>query len=172
VLFGDYNPAGRLPISFPRTIGQIPVYYNRRRGGQKHYVGGNNEPLYAFGHGLSYTTFSYDNLHLESDAIGADESFNLTFDVTNTGSQAGDEVVQLYINDVFSSVARPEKELRHFKRIHLQAGETATLAFTLTPKDLRMLGRDLKWIVEPGIFRVLIGPSSSSIALTGEFEVK
>jgi Beta-glucosidase-related glycosidases len=172
VLFGDYNPAGRLPISFPRTIGQIPVYYNRRRGGQKHYVGGNNEPLYAFGHGLSYTTFSYDNLRLEADEIRADESFNLTFDVTNTGSQAGDEVVQLYISDVFSSIARPEKELRHFKRIHLQAGETATLAFTLTPKDLRMLGRDLKWIVEPGIFRVLIGPSSSNIALTGEFEVK
>jgi beta-glucosidase len=171
VLFGDYNPAGRLPISFPRTIGQIPVYYNRRRGGQKHYVSGNNEPLYAFGHGLSYTTFCYDNLRLESAVIGADESLGVTFDVTNTGHVAGDEVVQVYVSDLFSSVARPEKELRHFKRVHLAAGETATLRFTLTSKDLRVLGRDLNWIVEPGVFRVLIGPSSSNIALTGEFEV-
>ncbi|GLX67733.1 beta-glucosidase [Paenibacillus glycanilyticus] len=172
VLFGDYNPAGRLPISFPRTIGQIPVYYNRRRGGQKHYAGGNNEPLYPFGHGLSYTTFRYGNLQLGSLEIGADDSVDVTFDVTNTGDRAGDEVVQLYVSDVFSSVARPEKELRHFKRIRLQPGETANVAFTLTSRDLRVLGRDLKWTVEPGAFRVLIGSSSSHIALTGEFEVK
>lgn len=128
--------------------------------------------MYPFGHGFSYTNFRYDSLRLESAEIGADDSVGVTFNVTNTGDRSGDEVVQLYVNDVFSSVARPEKELRHFKRIHLEPGETAALEFTLTPRDLRVLGRDLKWIVEPGTFRVLIGTSSSNIVLTGEFEVK
>lgn len=171
VLFGDYNPAGRLPLSFPKTLGQIPVYYNRRRGGQKHYVGSNNEPLYAFGHGLSYTDFIYENLRVHSADIRPDEDAIITVDVINIGQLAGDEVVQLYVNDVFSSVAKPEKELKHFQRIHLKAGERATLTFTLTPKDLSLLGRDLKWIVEPGTFKVMVGPSSRNIALTADFIV-
>jgi beta-glucosidase len=171
VLFGDYNPAGRLPISFPKSLGQIPVYYNRRRGGQKHYVGGDNQPLYAFGHGLSYTSFEYDNLRFNSAAIAPDEELQVTVDVINTGQLAGDEVVQLYICDVHSSVARPEKELKRFQRIHLQPGESDTLSFTLTPKDLSLLNRNLEWIVESGTFRVMIGSSSSSIAVTSEFIV-
>ncbi|WP_286154938.1 glycoside hydrolase family 3 protein [Bacillus sp. FJAT-27264] len=171
VLFGDYNPAGRLPISFPKTLGQIPVYYNRRRGGQKHYVGGDNQPLYPFGHGLSYTTFQYDSLHFRSAAIHPDEDLHVTLNVTNTGTLAGDEVVQLYICDVHSSVARPEKELKRFQRIHLQPGEQRTLSFTLAPKDLSLLNRNLEWIVEPGTFRVMIGRSSADIAVSGEFIV-
>ncbi|MBJ6362233.1 glycoside hydrolase family 3 N-terminal domain-containing protein [Paenibacillus sp. GCM10012307] len=172
VLFGDYNPAGRLPISFPRTIGQIPVYYNRRRGGSKHYAGGDNRPLYAFGHGLSYTTFQYDNLLIHADRmIRPGDDVSVTVDITNCGQRDGDEVIQLYIADVFSSVARPEKELKHFKRIHLKAGEKKTVSFTITPKDLSTLGKDLRWTVEPGTFQALVGPSSDRIALQADFIV-
>ncbi|GGG54554.1 glycoside hydrolase family 3 protein [Paenibacillus radicis (ex Gao et al. 2016)] len=169
VLFGDYNPAGRLPMSFPKTIGQIPVYYNRRRGGQKHYVGGDNRPLYAFGHGLSYTTFCYDSIAIQSTTIAPGENAIVTVQLTNTGTLAGDEVVQLYVNDVFSTVARPEKELKHFRRVHLKAGETTTITFTLTPKDLSVLNRELNWVVEPGTFKALVGPSSDNIALSVDF---
>ncbi|MFC5530566.1 glycoside hydrolase family 3 N-terminal domain-containing protein [Cohnella yongneupensis] len=171
ILFGEYNPAGRLPISFPRTIGQIPVYYNRRRGGSRHYVEGDNRPLYAFGHGLSYTTFGYSNLRLSAERIVPAGSVTVTVDVTNTGDRAGDEVVQLYVSDVVSSIAKPDKELKRFKRIHLQPRETATLSFTLDAKDLRLLTKELTWIVEPGAFEVLIGPSSDRIAVNTSFEV-
>ncbi|MBB6674039.1 glycoside hydrolase family 3 C-terminal domain-containing protein [Cohnella nanjingensis] len=169
VLFGDYNPAGRLPISFPRTLGQIPVYYNRRRGGSKDYVEGDNRPLYAFGHGLSYTTFGYDRLTVSVVRGLPDPEIQVSVEVANTGSRAGDEVVQLYVSDVVSAIARPEKDLRRFKRIRLNPGERATVSFALNGKDLRLLGRDLKWIVEPGAFRVLIGPSSDRIAVSEEF---
>lgn len=171
VLFGDYNPAGRLPISFPKTLGQIPVYYNRRRGGQKHYVSGDNQPLYAFGHGLSYTTFKYEDLAFHPAVLSREEDVQLSVKVTNTGQLAGDEVVQLYLCDVHSSIARPEKELKRFQRIHLQPGESRELSFTLTPKDLSLLNRDLKWVVEPGTFRVMIGGGSDNIAVSGEFIV-
>jgi beta-glucosidase len=171
ILFGDYNPAGRLPISFPRTLGQIPVYYNRRRGGSHHYVEGDNRPLYAFGHGLSYTTFDYGNVRLSADRIVPAGSVTVTVDVTNTGDRAGDEVVQLYVSDVVSSIAKPEKELKRFKRIHLQSQETKSLSFTLDAKDLRLLSKDLTWIVEPGMFNVLIGTSSDRIVASASFEV-
>ncbi|BBI31696.1 glycoside hydrolase family 3 protein [Cohnella abietis] len=171
VLFGDYNPAGRLPISFPRTIGQIPVYYNRRRGGTTQYVEGDNKPLYSFGHGLSYTTFEYSSIQISSTRISQEEEVNVSIDVTNTGQMAGDEVVQLYLCDVVSSIARPEKELKKFKRIHLPLGEKTSLSFTLTPKELKLYGRDGKWIVEPGSFRVMIGSSSELIKASVEFEV-
>lgn len=171
VLFGDYNPAGRLPISFPRTIGQIPVYYNRRRGGSSHYVEGDNRPLYAFGHGLSYTTFAYGELRLSAERIPASGTVFVSVDVTNAGDRAGDEVVQLYVRDVVSSVAKLDKELRRFQRVHLRPGETKTLEFSLGAKDLRLLDRNLNWIVEPGAFDVLVGPSSDRIALSATFEV-
>ncbi|QAY68112.1 beta-glucosidase [Paenibacillus protaetiae] len=171
ILFGDYNPAGRLPVSFPATLGQIPVHYNRRRGGQKQYMEGGNRPLYPFGHGLSYTTFEYGGLKLSETSIHADGTVDVSFDVTNTGSRDGDEVVQLYVSDLVSSVALPDKSLRHFRRIHLKAGETASVHFTLTSKDLRLLNRRLEWVVEPGEFRILVGSSSEHIRLTGDLTV-
>lgn len=171
VLFGDYNPAGRLPVSFPRTIGQIPVCYNKRRGGQKHYVGGDNKPLYAFGHGLSYTTFRYDNLRVTKSVISADEEVLVSFDVTNDGVMAGDEVAQLYVIDKVASIAMPEKQLKHFTRFTLQPGETHTVSFTVTPRDLALLNKQLAWIVEPGAFTLQIGPSSDRAALTAEITV-
>jgi beta-glucosidase len=171
ILFGDYNPAGRLPISFPRTLGQIPVYYNRRRGGQKHYVEGDNQPLFTFGHGLSYTTFEYSDIRLSAESIRPDGEVTVTVSVANTGSRDGDEVVQLYLSDVVSSIAKPEKDLKKFNRIHLKQGETKSVSFTLGAHDLKLLGRDMKWVVEPGTFKVLIGSSSDRIALSAEFEV-
>ncbi|WP_040951769.1 glycoside hydrolase family 3 protein [Gorillibacterium massiliense] len=171
VLFGDYNPAGRLPISFPRTLGQIPVYYNRRRGGSRFYVEGDNAPLYAFGHGLSYTTFGYDGLRVDVARGLPDPEIRVSVDITNTGSRDGDEVVQLYVGDLVSSIARPDKDLRAFKRIRLKAGEKSTVSFTLTGKDLRLLGRDLQWVVEPGVFRFMIGSSSDKIAVSQDFEL-
>ncbi|OKP70307.1 glycoside hydrolase [Paenibacillus sp. P3E] len=171
VLFGDYNPAGRLPISFPRTIGQIPVYYNRRRGGSRFYVEGENAPLYAFGHGLSYTMFGYDDLRVDVVRGLPDPEIRVSVDVTNTGGRGGDEVVQLYVGDLVSSIARPDKDLRAFKRIHLKAGEKSTVSFSLTGKDLRLLGRDLQWVVEPGIFRIMIGSSSDKIAVSQDFDL-
>ncbi|EFM11373.1 glycoside hydrolase family 3 domain protein [Paenibacillus curdlanolyticus YK9] len=171
VLFGDYNPAGRLPISFPRTIGQIPVCYNKRRGGQKHYVGGDNKPLYAFGHGLSYTTFRYANLRVDKSVIAPDESVVVTMDVTNDGNVAGDEVVQLYVVDPVASVAMPEKQLRHFARIALQPGETRTVSFTVTPRDLALVNKQLAWVVELGEFTLQVGPSSDQVALEARITV-
>ena len=171
-LFGDYNPAGRLPVSFPRILGQIPVYYNRKRGGQPRYIDGDNRPLYAFGHGLSYTSFAYGNLRITPEATTPEGSVRVTVDVTNTGAYDGDEVVQLYVSDEVSSVVLPEKELRKFERVHLKQGETKSLAFTLDPKDLRLLDQQWRWVVEPGAFRVLVGASSADIRLEGTFEVK
>lgn len=170
-LFGGYSPAGRLPVSFPRHTGQIPVYYNRRRGGQPHYVEGDNRPLFAFGHGLSYTSFGYSELRVHAARIAADEEVRISLRVTNTGLVEGDEVVQLYLCDVVSSSARPEKELKAFRRLHLAPGEEQELIFTLAPRDLSLLDRQLRRIVEPGLFRVMAGPSSDRILLTAEFEV-
>jgi beta-glucosidase len=171
VLFGDYNPAGRLPISFPATLGQIPVHYNRRRGGQKQYMEGDNRPLYAFGHGLSYTSFEYRKLSLSKSFIHAGEKVEVEVDVTNSGSRDGDEVVQLYVSDLVCSIARPDKELRHFQRIHLKAGETKTVSFTLSDKDFRLLNRKLEWVVEPGVFRIIAGPSSDQEAVSAELHI-
>lgn len=171
VIFGDYNPAGRLPISFPKSVGQIPVYYNRPPGGSRRYVEFDWEPLFPFGHGLSYTGFEYTNLRLSASKIQEDENLTVTIDVTNVGKREGDEVVQLYIHDHCASVVRPYMELRGFKRIHLKPGETKTVTFELTPKDLQVLNRDFKWVVEPGLFTVMIGASSKDIRATATFEV-
>ena len=168
-LFGDSNPGGKLPITFPRSVGQIPIYYNEKRTGrpfnasQKYtskYLDIPNSPLYPFGYGLSYTTFRYRNLRVDKEEILPTGSVKVSVEVENSGKVAGDEVVQLYISDVAASVTRPGKELKGFKRITLQAAEKQTVEFTLTRKELEFLGRDLKPVIEPGEFIVYVGTSS------------
>lgn len=171
VIFGDYNPAGRLPVSFPRNIGQLPVYYSKRRGGNDTYIEGNNKPLYPFGYGLSYTSFKYENLKLTSTEMSSQETITATFELTNVGDRDGDEVVQLYISDLYSSVVRPEKELKGLKRIHLRAGEKVQVNFDIKEDILKLLNKDFKWVVEPGTFKLMIGPSSDKEELYSEFNV-
>ncbi len=180
VLFGDYNPSGRLSITIPRHVGQLPVYYNSRpsksywiKGGWgKRYVDMKPSPLYEFGHGLSYTKFDYRNLEISPRVTGTSGSVEVRVDVTNSGGRAGSEVVQLYLNDVVASVSRPLQELRGFEKIALKPGETRTVHFTLTPDDLAFLNANLERVVEPGAFKVMIGHSSADIRVTGEFEVR
>lgn len=171
VLFGDVNPSGKLPVSFPKSVGRLPCYYNQRRGGNTLYIEGDNKPLFPFGHGLSYTSFTYSNLRLSSDRIEASGELTVLFDVANTGGRAGQEVVQLYVCDAVSSVVRPLKELKKFKKISLEAGEKRSLSFTLTWQDLKLLDRNLQWVVEPGQFKVMVGSSSEKIELTESFHV-
>jgi beta-glucosidase len=173
VIFGDYNPAGRLPITFPMAEGQLPLYYNHKPTGRgDDYVDLTGHPLFPFGFGLSFTTFEYAGLRVEPAQIGASESATVRCTVTNTGSAAGDEVVQLYVRDVLASVARPVMELRGFQRVHLQPKESRDIAFQLGPEHLRMLDRDMKWMVEPGVFRLMVGTSSRDIRLRGELVVQ
>jgi beta-glucosidase len=173
VLFGDENPGGRLPITFPMAEGQLPLYYNHKPTGRgDDYVDLTGMPLFPFGFGLSYTSFEYSALRIEPSNIDAASRATVRCTVKNTGDRAGDEVVQLYIRDVLASVARPVMELRGFSRVHLSPGESRELTFTLAPEDLRMLDRDLKWVVEPGAFRVMIGASSEDIRLRGALTVK
>ncbi|MGI8884161.1 MAG: beta-glucosidase BglX [Pyrinomonadaceae bacterium] len=178
-LFGDANPGGKLPVSFPRSVGQIPVYYNHKRTGrpvladQKYtskYLDVSNEPLYPFGYGLSYTRFQLQNLRLDKLQIKPTENVKVTIDITNRGRVTGDEVVQLYIHDIAATVTRPVKELRGFKRITLNPGEKQTVEFTLTPPDLTFLDRDLKPVLEPGEFQVIVGTSSDN-GMQSVFEV-
>jgi beta-glucosidase len=173
VLFGDYNPAGRLPITFPVAEGQLPLYYNHKPTGRgDDYVDLTGMALFPFGFGLSYTTFEYANLSIEPAEIAATASTTVRFVVRNTGSRAGDEVVQLYVRDVLGSVARPVMELKRFQRISLRPGEQREVTFTIGPKDLRMLDAGMNWIVEPGVFRVMIGGSSKDIRLRGQVTVR
>ena len=173
VLFGDANPAGRLPITFPVAEGQLPLSYNHKPTGRgDDYVDLTGMPLFPFGFGLSYTTFEYSALRIEPAAIDASGTATIRGTVRNTGPRAGDEVVQLYVRDVLASVARPVMELKGFQRIALAPGASADVSFVLGPEHLRMLGADLKWIVEPGAFRVMIGSSSKDIRLRGELTVR
>jgi beta-glucosidase len=173
VLFGDYNPAGRLPLTFPISEGQLPLYYAHKPTGRgDDYVDLTGQPLFPFGFGLSYTTFSYSDLAIRPDSIAAGARVVVRCKVRNSGSRAGDEVVQLYLRDVLASVARPVMELKGFQRIHLRAGEEAELAFELGPGELEMLDRGMHTVVEPGVFRVMIGASSKDIRLRGEFAVR
>jgi beta-glucosidase len=173
VLFGAYNPAGRLPITFPVAEGQLPLSYDHKPTGRgDDYVDLTGQPLFPFGFGLSYTTFEYSGLAIEPSTMAPGETATIRCTVTNSGTRAGDEVVQLYIRDVLASVARPVIELMRFERVHLAPGEKRDLAFSLGPDDLRMLDRDMKWVVEPGVFRVLAGSSSKDIRLRGELTVK
>jgi beta-glucosidase len=173
VLFGDYNPSGRLPITVPRSSGQLPMYYNfmGSRNGHR-YVDLPGTPLWEFGYGLSYTTFEFSNLTLSAKEIGTRGSVEVSADVSNTGSRAGDEVAQLYINDAVASVTRPVKELRGFQKVSLQPGEKKTVKFTLTADDLALYDQSMVRRVEPGTFNVMVGSSSQQIRLRGSFEVK
>jgi beta-glucosidase len=172
VLFGDVNPAGRLPITFPLSVGQCPTYYNLEPSGRGYdYVDLTGKPLFAFGYGLSYTTFKYSDLKITPEKIGTKQNVTVTFTIENTGSKAGDEVPQLYIHDLVASITRPMKELRDFARITLQPGEKKTITFTLTPEQLSFLDAHMKPVVEPSKFDVMIGASSDDIRLNGSFEV-
>ncbi len=171
VIFGEVNPAGRLPMSFPKSVGQIPVHYNRCPFSATKYVEMDWLPLYPFGYGLSYTDFKYSNIRLSKSEIRADETIDVMFDVTNIGDWDGEEVAQLYIHDEYSSVLRPYKELAGFKRIHLNRGETKTVIITLRNEQLRVLDRNFKWVVEEGKFEVMVGNNSANILLTEEFNV-
>ncbi len=168
VLFGAYNPAGRLPISVPRGVGQLPVYYNKKAEAPN-YVEMSAKPLYAFGYGLSYTTFKYSNLSVtQKDA----RHFDVSFDVTNTGNRDGEEVPQLYIHDEVASVAQPMMQLRAFDRKPIKAGETRRFTFNIGPEQLSIVDRDLKEVVEPGDFTVMVGSSSDNILLKGTITVR
>jgi beta-glucosidase len=166
VLFGDYNPAGRLPITFPIHESQLPLSYNHKPTGRgDDYLNLTGQPLFPFGFGLSYTTFEYNDLTIEKEIIKPDESTKLHFNLKNVGDVAGDEVVQLYIKDLLASVARPVMELKGFQRIHLEAGETKPVVCDIKPDILTMLDKNLVRVVEPGEFRIMIGSSSKDIRL-------
>ena len=180
-LFGDYNPGGRLSVTFPKSIGQIEFNFPFKPGSQdgQYFAGPNgsgntrvNGALYPFGHGLSYTTFAYSNLSIEQETSFTQSPVTVTVDVTNTGKRVGDEVVQLYIRDLVSSVITYESVLRGFERITLQPGETKTVTFVLQPEDLQILDRHMEWTVEPGEFEVRVGASSTDIKLKDTFVVK
>jgi beta-glucosidase len=171
VLFGDVNPGGKLPVTFPRTLGQVPIYYNHKSTGrpptdQKYtskYLDVPVTPLYPFGYGLSYTQFTIGQPELSATSIVANGQLTVSVEVENTGKVTGDEVVQLYVRDEASSVTRPVKELKSFQRVTLKAGEKRRLQFTLTPEHLGFYNREMRWIVEPGDFRVLVGPNSEDL---------
>ena len=173
VLFGDSNPAGRMPITFPMAEGQLPLVYNHKPTGRgDDYLDLTGRPLFPFGFGLSYTSFEYSALTIEPPQIPADGRTTVHCRIKNVGSRGGDEVVQLYIRDVLASVARPVIQLAGFQRVHLKPGEERDVAFALGPEQLRMLDREMRWTVEPGTFRVMIGASSADIRLRGELVVR
>ena len=165
VLFGDYNPGGKLPISVPRSVGHLPVFYNYKPSARRGYLFDDVSPLYAFGFGLSYTTFTIRNPRLTKKRIRLDGSTQVEVDVSNTGQRAGAEVVQLYIRDLVSSVTRPVKELRGFKKVWLEPGEHTTVALDITPALLSFFDINMKYVVEPGDFEIMIGSSSRNTDL-------
>ena len=182
VLFGDYNPSGKLPMSFPREEGQIPIYYNHFNTGRPaanetatNYVSAytdlKNSPKFPFGFGLSYTTFDYSDLKLSQNKIKSTETIEVSMTITNSGKVAGEEVVQLYLRDKVGSVVRPIIELKDFQKIKLNAGETKMVKFTIDKQKLSFYNTDLKWITEPGDFDLMIGSSSSDIRLKATFEL-
>lgn len=160
VLFGDYNPGGKLAVSFPRSVGQLPIYYNQKPSARRGYLYTSKDPLFPFGFGLSYTTFTYSAPTLSASQIKTDGSTKVSVTVTNTGKVAGDEIVQLYIRDLVSSVTRPIKELKDFRRISLKPGESKTVEFTITPEKLMFYDINMKRVVEPGQFDIMVGESS------------
>ena len=173
VLFGDFNPGGKLPVSIPRSVGQLPVHYNRTHmATNRKYIFDDNRPLYPFGFGLSYTTFAYENLSVTPQEVKGASQIEVEFDLINTGEVAGDEVVQLYISDLFASLVRPVKELKGFRRIHLEPGESKRVCFKLSSDQIAFYDKNMNLIVEPGEFQVQVGSSSQDIRLTGQFEVK
>ncbi|MCD4669112.1 MAG: glycoside hydrolase family 3 C-terminal domain-containing protein [Actinomycetia bacterium] len=176
VLFGDYNPGGKLPISFPGSVGQVPVYYSHKpSGGRSHwsgdYVEMSSKPLFPFGHGLSYTGFDYANMIIKSNSASGDSRVEISIDIKNTGSYAGDEVIQLYVHDIQSEITRPVKELKGFKRVALEPDQEKKVKFILPVEKLGFYNKDMEYIVEAGTIKVMAGSSSEDIRLTGEFEI-
>jgi len=175
VLFGDVNPSGKLSVTFPRSVGQVPIYYSQKNTGRPHtdkegnftkftsnYIDERNEPLFPFGFGLSYTTFDYANLKISSDKMNTNETLKVSVDVTNSGNYDGKEVVQLYIRDLVGSVTRPVKELKGFQKIFLKKGEKQTVTFEISVEDLKFYNSDLKFVAEPGDFEVFVGTNSDT----------
>ena len=181
VLYGDYNPSGKLPMSFPRNVGQVPIYYNQHSTGRpvnadnnvfwSHYGDVEKTPQYAFGHGLSYTTFEYGKPTLDKKAYTKGESVKISVTIKNTGNYDGKEVAQLYIQDVSASLSRPVKELKGFELVEIKKGETKTVTFTLTDKELGFYNNNGEYLVEPGTFKVYVGTASDNVQET-EFELK
>lgn len=180
VLFGDINPSGKLPVTFPRNVGQIPIYYNHKSTGRplnikdkytSRYLDVPNTPLFPFGYGLSYTTFTYSNVRVSSPFISKKQSITVSVDIENSGKRVGDEVVQLYLRDDVSTVTRPEKELKGFKKVSLNAGEKKSVQFTVTPDELSFYNLSMKKIVEPGTFTVFVGGNSVD-CIEGSFKVQ
>ncbi len=173
VLFGDTDPAGRLPITFPMAEGQLPLVYDHQPTGRgDDYADLTGQPLFPFGFGLSYTAFQYSELAISPDTIGTEGTSQVRCTVTNTGVRAGDEVVQLYIHDVLASVGRPVMQLAGFRRVHLEPGDSKVVTFRLGPDKLHLLNAGLQWVVEPGAFRVMVGASSRDIRLRGALVVR
>ncbi len=166
VLFGDVNPGGKLPVTIPRSVGQLPMFYDYKPSAHRGYLFDTTAPLYPFGYGLSYTTFEIGASQLSSDHIGIDGSVQVSVPVRNTGSRAGDETVQLYVHQLVGSVTRPIKELKAFERLSIAAGETKTVTFTLTPETFRMWNIDMRRVVEPGAFEIMVGPNSVDLKTT------
>ena len=182
VLFGDYNPSGKLPMTFPRDEGQIPIYYNHFNTGRpaknesdtnyvSAYIDLKNSPKFPFGFGLSYTTFQYSDLKLSSQKMKNTESIEVSLNISNTGKVAGEEVVQLYLHDKVGSVVRPIIELKGFQKIKLNSGETKTVKFIIDKEKLSFYNQELQWVAEPGEFEIMIGTSSADIRLKSEFEL-
>ena len=175
VLFGDVNPSAKLTLTFPRSVGQLPLYYNHKNTGRPHpeyepyrkftscYIDEINGPLYPFGYGLSYTTYEYSEPRLSAAEMALDGSVTASVTVSNTGSRDGDEIVQLYIHDIYASSTRPVKELRAFRKVHIPAGQSVTVDFPLTADDLAFYNHELEWACEPGDFEILVGPNSRDL---------
>jgi beta-glucosidase len=181
VLYGDYNPSGKLPMTFPRNVGQVPIYYNYKNTGRptnsegnvfwSHYIDVENTPLYPFGHGLSYTTFEYSNLKLNGSKFNIGDDIKVSVEVKNTGDLDGKEVVQLYIRDLVGSITRPVKELKGFELLEIKAGESKTVTFTLNNETLGFYNNQEEFTIEPGDFKVFIGGSSIA-TLEADFELQ
>jgi beta-glucosidase len=174
ILAGDVDPGGRLPVTVPRHVGQVPLTYRHHTTGGKSnwkidYVDGPTSPLWPFGHGMSYTTFTIDHLRIDKGVLEtAGDAVTIRVDVTNTGRRAGDEIVQLYVRDEEATVARPVRELRGFQRVALAAGECRTVAFRLSTEQLAYYDIEMRRVVEPGLVRLAVGRSSVDLPLTGE----
>jgi beta-glucosidase len=166
VLFGDSNPGGKLPITIPRSVGHLPAFYNYKPSARRGYLFDDVTPLYPFGFGLSYTTFEISNVRLEKSQIKKDGRTAVLCEVTNTGSRRGSEVVQMYIRDLVSSVTRPLRELKGFRKVSLQPGEKVTVRLPITPDLLSFWNLDMRYIVEPGNFEIQVGTSSRDSDLT------
>ena len=176
VLFGEVSPGGKLPISLPRFVGQVPVYYGHKPSGgrtqwKRHYIDLPATPLFPFGHGLSYTRFEYASLELGASQVPATGTVDVRADVTNAGSRDGEEVVQLYVHQAVAGITRPVKQLKGFQRVTLKPGETRRVTFRLDVSQLAFYDRDMRFVVEPGHVDILVGSSSEDIRLTGSFEI-